>query len=103
MDEGRVVRRAVVRSHPRLAVVLTARGDRRVVEGVDRLAIGGGQREMRSLAHGLALHEPELRLLAFPYSRPPVEGGDDTVAQRLQSLLVELLALLGVADVERDV
>src|SRR5689334_24770405 len=64
-DKGTVVIRVVIRAQARLAVVGGAVLQRRLVEGVDRLAVGRGEGEMRAGA----LYRPRIFRRADPEER----------------------------------
>ncbi len=70
-DEGGVVALVVVRPLAGRAVVASAGGERRVVEGLDGVAVRGGEGDVELALQRFAGADPEARLLRTE----PGEGG----------------------------
>src|SRR5258708_40095434 len=93
--EGAVVIRVVVRPQPRRAVILAAGGERRTVEGVDRCAIIGGDRDVQDALNPALATDPEIRIAVAPETGGGTSAlgfrdlHDHAVAERRQRLLVE--------------
>ena len=103
-DERAVVGRVVVLADAGRAVVGAAGRERGRVEGVDRLAVVAGERDVRAGAVRLALRDPEL-VLALGAERgglPLLEGHRLLEPERLEGLPVEGPAALEVAHVDAD-
>jgi hypothetical protein len=97
-DVGAVVACMVLRSKPGTAVIVPARRDGRLMEGVNGCAIIGSKRDMEGLPW-LALADPEVRLAPPPEPRRRDAGfHDQPVAKRGEGFRIEALAPLEIRD-----
>src|SRR5919197_1476021 len=94
---GRVVPRVVLRAEPRAAVVLTPRGDRGLVEAIDRAEIGCRERDVNGRG-GLTLRDREVLASLGPEGDLPALELDGSSSERADRGLVETPAGLEIAN-----
>src|SRR5215208_847901 len=103
VHEGGVVVGVVDRAEARRTVVGASGGDRRCVEGLDRLVVGGLEGDVNR-ARRRALADPEGGLaLTAEASDSALEFSQQLVAEGLERGDVEVLAARVLADLQADV